>query len=47
MSRWERKYQDHKMERNISPDVSKTLEDGKMELLGVYCLGDEEGTDYA
>jgi len=28
-------------------DVRKILEDGKMELLGAYCLGDEECTDYA
>jgi hypothetical protein len=44
MSRWEGKYSD---ERDGPPDVRELLEDGKMELLGAYCLGDEECTDYA
>jgi len=47
MSRWEGKYKDHKLDRNGPPDISKILENGKMELLGAYCLGDEECTDYA
>ncbi len=47
MSRWEGKYKDHKAEREGSTDVAKILQDGKMELLGAYCLGDEECTDYA
>jgi len=45
---WEREYQKgYKAERDGPPDVRKILEDGKMELLGAYCLGDEECTDYA
>jgi len=47
MSRGEGKYADDRAERNGSPDVAKILENGKMELLGAYCLGDEECTDYA
>ncbi len=47
MSRWEGKYDIRKMERSSSADVKKILDDGKMELLGAYCLGDEECTDYA
>ena len=47
MSRWEGKYVDDRAEKNGSPDIAKILEDGKMELLGAYCLGDEECTDYA
>ena len=47
MSRGEGKYADDRAERNGSPDVAKILEDGKIELLGAYCLGDEECTDYA
>jgi hypothetical protein len=35
------------MDRGGPKDVRKILEDGKMELLGAYCLGDEECTDYA
>ncbi len=46
MSRWDGKYE-IKMERGGPKDVHKILEDGKMELLGAYCLGDEECTDYA
>lgn len=45
--RWDGKYKDQKMDRDGPPDVAKILEDGKMELLGAYCLGDEECTDYA
>lgn len=44
MSRWEGKYSE---EHNEPIDVRKFLEDGKMELLGAYCLGDEECTNYA
>jgi len=45
---WEREYRKgHKVERDSIPDVAKILEEGKMELLGAYCLGDEECTDYA
>ena len=44
MSRWEGKYAD---DREGPPDVRQILEDGRMELLGAYCLGDEECTDYA
>lgn len=44
-SRWDGKYE-VKMERGGPKDVRKILEDGKMELLGAYCLGDEECTDY-
>ena len=47
MSRWEGKYKDSRTEENEQPDVAKILEDGKIELLGAYCLGDEECTDYA
>jgi len=46
MSRWDGKY-DIKMDRGGPKDVRKILDDGKMELLGAYCLGDEECTDYA
>jgi len=46
MSRWDGKYE-AKMFRGGPKDVRKILEDGKMELLGAYCLGDEECTDYA
>lgn len=46
MSRWDGKYE-IKMDRGGPKDVRKILEDGKMELLGAYCLGDEECTDYA
>lgn len=46
MSRWDGKYE-IKMDRGGPKDVQKILDDGKMELLGAYCLGDEECTDYA
>lgn len=46
-SRCDGKYKDQKMDRHGPPDVAKILEDGKTELLGAYCLGDEECTDYA
>ena len=46
-SRWGGKYKDQKMDRDGPSDIAKILEDGKMELLGAYCLGDEECTDYA
>ncbi len=50
MSRWEGKYKHYSenLEPNpASSDVHKLLAEGKMELLGAYCLGDEECTDYA
>lgn len=46
MSRWDGKHE-MIMDRGGPKDVHKTLEAGKMELLGAYCLGDEECTDYA
>ena len=46
MSRWDGKYE-IKMDRGDPADVRKILDEGKMELLGAYCLGDEECTDYA
>ena len=46
MSRWDGKYE-LKRDRGGPKDVRKILEDGKMELLDAYCLGDEECTDYA
>lgn len=46
MSRWDGKYE-IKMDRGGPADVRKILADGKMELLGAYCLGEEECTDYA
>jgi len=51
MNRWEgwkREYLDgYEHEQDGPPDVAKILEDGKMELLGAYCLGDEKCTNYA
>jgi hypothetical protein len=47
MSRWDGKYQEGILDSDGPPDVRKILHDGKMELLGAYCLGDEECTDYA
>jgi hypothetical protein len=51
MSRWEgwrHEYEPGNEEELNGPgDVEKILEDGKMELLGAYCLGDEECSDYA
>jgi hypothetical protein len=46
MSRWDGKYE-AMMERGGPKDVRNILHEGKMELLGAYCLGDEECTDYA
>lgn len=46
MSRWDGKYE-AMMERGGPKDVRKILHEGKMELLGAYCLGDEECTDFA
>ncbi len=46
MGRWDGKYE-LKHDRGGPKDVRKILDDGKMELLGAYCLGDEECTDYA
>ena len=46
MSRGDEKYEI--ADEGVGPaDVQKILENGKMELLGAYCLGDEECTDYA
>ncbi|MHB8779593.1 MAG: hypothetical protein ACYC6R_17815, partial [Anaerolineales bacterium] len=47
ISRWDGKYQEDMLDRDGPSDVRKILHDGKMELLGAYCLGDEECTDYA
>jgi len=47
MSRWDGKYHMRRLEGDGPTDVGKILGDGKMELLGAYCLGDEECTDYA
>jgi len=45
---WEHEYQPGNEEELDRPrDVQKILEEGKMELLGAYCLGDEECSDYA
>ncbi len=45
---WEREYESGQAEKLNGPaDVRDTLENGKLELLGAYCLGDEECTDYA
>ena len=46
MSRWDGKFE-IRMERGGPKDVRKILEEGKMELFGAYCLGDEECADYA
>jgi hypothetical protein len=46
MSRWDGKYE-AMMERGGPKDVRTILHEGKLELLGTYCLGDEECTDYA
>jgi len=45
MSRWDGRHES-KMERGGPKDVRKILNESKMELLGAYCLGDEECTDY-
>ncbi|MEW6402058.1 MAG: hypothetical protein AB1649_09675 [Chloroflexota bacterium] len=43
---WEREYEKgHEEELEGPADIRKILEDGKMELLGAYCLGDEECTE--
>jgi len=45
---WEREYEDGcEEEREGTTDVFQILDDGKMELITAYCLGDEECTDYA
>ncbi len=45
---WEREYMDsYEQEQDGPPDVAELLENGRMELLGAYCLGDEECTNYA
>lgn len=51
MSRWEGRHREHEAgfehERDGPPDVAAILEEGKMELLGEYCLGDEECSNFA
>lgn len=51
MSRWEgwqREYEEgYEHEKDGPVDVAAILEEGKIELLGAYCLGDEECTDFA
>lgn len=51
MSRWEgwqREYEEgYEHEKDGPADVAAILEEGKEELLGAYCLGDEECTDFA
>ena len=51
MSRWEGWEHDYDIgnedKLNGPTDIANILEDGKMELLGAYCLGDEECSDYA
>jgi hypothetical protein len=45
---WEREYSDgYEQEQDGPTDVTELLENGRMELLGAYCLGDEECTNYA
>jgi len=45
---WEREYTNgYEQEQDGPPDVAELLENGRMELLGAYCLGDEECTNYA
>jgi hypothetical protein len=45
---WEREYEDGCGEkREGAADVFQILQDGKMELIAAYCLGDDECTDYA
>lgn len=49
MSRWEALYGDRVAvaSRDGPPDVADLLREGKMQLLHTYCLGDEEGANYA
>lgn len=51
MSRWEgwqREYEEgYEHEKDGPANVAAILEDGKRELLGAYCLGDEECTNFA
>jgi hypothetical protein len=48
MSRWEGWHINvNPYEVDDSAEVTSVLHEGKMELLGAYCLGDEECTDYA
>lgn len=45
---WEREHEDGRdEEREGTTDVFQILDDGKMELITAYCLGDDECTDYA
>ena len=49
MSRWEALYGDRVAvaSRDGPPDVADLLREGKMQLLHTYCLGDEQGANYA
>ena len=51
MSRWEGRHREYEEGRedelNGPADVARILEEGKLELLGAYCLGDEECSNYA
>ena len=51
MSRWQGWEREHEAgyeeELNGPADVVNILENGQLELLGAYCLGDEECSDYA
>jgi len=48
MSRWAGWHHKAEPDEKDGPkDVAPSLHEGKMELLGAYCLGDEECTDYA
>jgi hypothetical protein len=45
---WNREYRKgYKSEREGPPDVRAILDEGKAQLLGAYCLGDEECANYA
>ncbi len=45
---WEKEYEDgHDEEREGTTDVFDILDEGRMELITAYCLGDDECTDYA
>ncbi len=45
---WQREYEPaFETQQDGPPDVAEILKDGKMELLSVYCLGDDECSGYA
>jgi hypothetical protein len=45
---WDREHKRrYRHELDGPKDIAKILDDGRMELLGAYCLGDEECSDYA